>query len=258
MEPVPQPRRSQAKVVTLAARRAADSCLKTAARPRRWPTTTSCCPTPARTGGCDDHPGSHSRPGRRRRHRAACRILRLPSVRSRYGEIAAAATRQQASYQSFLFELLSVECEERLARRRIRLVREANFPRTKRLADFDFDTNPNVPAALIHTLAKGAWIKAGQPVCLVGDSGTGKSHLLIGLGTAAADAGCPRVRSGPRLRSSRGSTRPFLARETAAGALERGEESPCLFTMIREADSYGSSKHPRSVSAGDRRVDSGG
>jgi DNA replication protein DnaC len=45
------------------------------------------------------------------------------------------------------------------------------------------------PPALVHTLAKGAWIRAGQPVCLIGDSGTGKSHLLIGLGTAAAEAG---------------------------------------------------------------------
>jgi DNA replication protein DnaC len=46
-----------------------------------------------------------------------------------------------------------------------------------------------VPAALIATLAKGAWVAAGQPCCLVGDSGTGKSHLLIGLGTAAAENG---------------------------------------------------------------------
>jgi DNA replication protein DnaC len=42
-----------------------------------------------------------------------------------------------------------------------------------------------VPAALIATLAKGAWVAAGQPCCLIGDSGTGKSHLLIELGTAA-------------------------------------------------------------------------
>lgn len=41
----------------------------------------------------------------------------------------------------------------------------------------------------MHTLVRGAWIRAGQPVCLIGDSGTGKSHLLIGAGTAAAEAG---------------------------------------------------------------------
>jgi DNA replication protein DnaC len=73
-------------------------------------------------------------------------------------------------------------------------VRQAGFSRTKRLEDFDFDANPNVPAALIHTLAEGAWITAGQPLCLIGDSGTGKSHLLIGLGTAAAAEHGHRVR----------------------------------------------------------------
>src|SRR6266566_3151321 len=109
----------------------------------------------------------------------ACRILRLPTIRERHAEIAAAATRQQASYKGFLTELLSVECD----------VREAGFPRPKRLEDFDYTANPNVPAALIHTLARGAWVAAGQPCCLIGDSGTGKSHLLIALGTAAAENG---------------------------------------------------------------------
>jgi DNA replication protein DnaC len=46
-----------------------------------------------------------------------------------------------------------------------------------------------VPAALVATLARCQWVAAGQPLCLVGDSGTGKSHLLIGLGTAAAEQG---------------------------------------------------------------------
>ncbi len=119
----------------------------------------------------------------------ACRILRLPTIRGRFDAIATTAARQQASYKAFLVELLAVECEDREARRRERLVRQAGFPRTKRLEDFAFDANPNVPAALIHTLAKGAWISAGQPLCLIGDSGTGKSHLLIGLGTAAAEHG---------------------------------------------------------------------
>jgi DNA replication protein DnaC len=44
---------------------------------------------------------------------------------------------------------------------------------------------------VIHQLATCAWVKAGHPLCLIGDSGTGKSHLLIGLGTAAAEAGAP-------------------------------------------------------------------
>ena len=119
----------------------------------------------------------------------ACKILRLPTIRERHGEVAAAASRQQASYKGFLTELLSLECDDREQRRKARLVRDAGFPRPKRIEDFDFSASPGVPAALIHTLAKSAWVAAGQPACLIGDSGTGKSHLLIGLGTAAAENG---------------------------------------------------------------------
>src|ERR1022692_662957 len=76
----------------------------------------------------------------------ACRILRLPTIRDRHGEIAAAAVRQQAGYKGFLVELLSLECDDRETRRKARLVREAAFPRPKRLEDFDFAANPDVPA----------------------------------------------------------------------------------------------------------------
>lgn len=119
----------------------------------------------------------------------ACRILRLPTMRAQHAELAAAAARQQISYKAFLVELLSLECDEREQRRKARMVRDAGFPRVKRLEDFDFTANPNVPAPLIHTLAASAWVAHGQPLCLIGDSGTGKSHLLIGLGIAAAEAG---------------------------------------------------------------------
>lgn len=39
------------------------------------------------------------------------------------------------------------------------------------------------------SLANCEWIRKGQPLCLIGDSGTGKSHLLIALGTVAAEKG---------------------------------------------------------------------
>ena len=59
------------------------------------------------------------------------------------------------------------------------------FPGLKQFNVFHFDANPNIPAALIHTLARAAGAAAGERRCLIGDSGTGKSHLLIALGTAA-------------------------------------------------------------------------
>ncbi len=86
-------------------------------------------------------------------------------------------------------EVLLAECDDRDRRSSIRRVKAANFPRNKWLGDFDFDANPNINPATIHTLATGDWIRKGAPLCLIGDSGTGKSHLLIGLGTAAAEQG---------------------------------------------------------------------
>ena len=120
---------------------------------------------------------------------AACRALRLPTLRDRAGEIADTAKRQQLTYRGFLAELLLAECDERDRRRSERRIRAAGFPRDKWLQDFDFDANPAVNPAMIHTLSTCAWVRNGEPLCLIGDSGTGKSHLLIGLGAAAAMAG---------------------------------------------------------------------
>jgi DNA replication protein DnaC len=120
---------------------------------------------------------------------SACRALRLPTLRARFADTADAAERQQLTYRGFLAELLLAECDDRDRRRAERRIRAAGFPRAKWLADFDYDANPNVNPAVINTLATCAWVRNGEPLCLIGDSGTGKSHLLIGLGTAAAMAG---------------------------------------------------------------------
>ncbi|MEU9352410.1 ATP-binding protein [Streptomyces griseoloalbus] len=119
----------------------------------------------------------------------ACRILRLPTIRSQFPDLAETASREQMSYLGFLAELLLAECDDRARRRSERRIKAAGFPRDKSLRKFDFEANPNIDAAMIHTLAKCEWIKKGLPLCLIGDSGTGKSHLLIALGTEAAMAG---------------------------------------------------------------------
>src|SRR5215208_5484044 len=120
---------------------------------------------------------------------AAATTLQLPTIRAQAGSLAAAAAKQRLSHKAFLAEVLTAECDERDARRRVRLVHEAKFPRTKRLADFDLTRIPDLTPALLGTLAAGTWIDAGEPLVLLGDSGTGKTHLLIALGTAAAEAG---------------------------------------------------------------------
>jgi DNA replication protein DnaC len=74
-------------------------------------------------------------------------------------------------------------------RRRIRLVHEAKFPRTKRLGDFDHTRISDLNPAVLGHLASCGWIDKGEPLVLLGDSGTGKTHLLIALGTIAAEQG---------------------------------------------------------------------
>jgi len=120
---------------------------------------------------------------------AACRTLLLPTVRAQAAAMADAAAKQRLSHKAFLAEVLLAECDERDARRQARRVNEAKFPRTKRLGDFDTRALPDLPPATLAHLASGTWIDKGEPLVLLGDSGTGKTHLLIALGTAAAEQG---------------------------------------------------------------------
>ena len=120
---------------------------------------------------------------------AACRDLHLPTVRDEAATLADEAARVGVTHRGYLAEVLSAEVDQRAARRRARRVIEARFPRAKRLEDFDVAAAPAINPATLAALAAGAWIDAGEPVCLIGDSGTGKSHLLIGLGVAACEAG---------------------------------------------------------------------
>ena len=93
----------------------------------------------------------------------ACRLLHLPTVRDSYDEQAGESLRERATYKEFLSDLLAAECAHREERRKQRLVRDANFPRPKRLEDFDFAANPSVTPEVINTLADPAWVLVATP-----------------------------------------------------------------------------------------------
>jgi DNA replication protein DnaC len=120
---------------------------------------------------------------------AAARELHLPTVRDEATRLAEIAVRERQTHLGFLAEVLSAEVDERSDRRRARRIAEAHFPRLKRLAEFNIDATPAITAAQLAALATGSYLEAGEPVVLLGDSGTGKSHLLIGLGLAACERG---------------------------------------------------------------------
>ena len=112
-----------------------------------------------------------------------------PTVRAEATRLAEIAARERQTHLGFLAEVLSAEVDDRTDRRRTRRINEAKFPRLKRLVDFNVDAVPTIGAATLGHLAAGGYLDAGEPVVLLGDSGTGKTHLLIGLGLAACEQG---------------------------------------------------------------------
>lgn len=116
--------------------------------------------------------------------RQHCKALRLPAVGGQFARLAEAAAREGQSHVGYLEALLAAEMEERESRAIARLLHEARLPRMKTLDEFEFDRS-GVQAARLRELAEGGYIDRAEPVLLVGEAGTGKSHLATGLCVAA-------------------------------------------------------------------------
>jgi DNA replication protein DnaC len=90
-------------------------------------------------------------------------------------------------------EFLQVLCEDEIARREsaalTRRIRRARFEEQSTFESFDFTANTKLPAAMLRDLSALRWLDAAESVILYGPVGTGKSHLLIGLGLAACEQG---------------------------------------------------------------------
>jgi DNA replication protein DnaC len=115
--------------------------------------------------------------------------LKLPTVRRRFRALADEATRAQQTPVAYLAALLEAEAAERAERRERRRLIDARFPLVKRLEDFRFADNPNVPQATIAALAEGTWIDDRESIILVGESGSGKTHLATALAVCACHQG---------------------------------------------------------------------
>ncbi len=111
--------------------------------------------------------------------------LQLPTLRRQFSRLAEEAAKQNQSHLSYLETLLESEAEERERNAIARRIQEAHFPKVKTLEEFEFGKTPHVPAALIRNLADGGYLKRSEPVLLLGEAGTGKTHLATGLAVAA-------------------------------------------------------------------------
>ena len=115
--------------------------------------------------------------------------LRLPTFNSEYAKLArqcAAEGKDHAQYLLRLCELELIERERRMIERRIKA---AKFPATKSLDSFDFKAIPSLNKALTMELARCEFALRRENVIALGPSGTGKTHIALGLGLAACQKG---------------------------------------------------------------------
>ena len=116
--------------------------------------------------------------------RQHCKALRMPTIGGQFSRLAETAIREKQSHLGYLEALLAAELEERESRAITRLLHDARLPRMKTLEAFEFDRS-GVSAAQLRGLAEGEYIAKAEPVLLIGEAGTGKSHLATGLCVAA-------------------------------------------------------------------------
>jgi DNA replication protein DnaC len=119
---------------------------------------------------------------------AGLRRLKLAAMRQLAPELLITAKTQRWAPEELLRTLVEAEITARDASNARTRLKSAAFPVTKTLEEFDLSVS-SVSKATFGYLASLEWIGARENLCLVGPAGTGKSHLLVALGTAAVQAG---------------------------------------------------------------------
>jgi DNA replication protein DnaC len=121
------------------------------------------------------------------------KLLKLPTMLRDYGAIAASCGQERVDYAGFLLRLAERELLERERKATERRIKEAYFPVIKTIDTFDFAARSSLNENLIRELLRGEYLEKKENVLMVGNPGTGKTHLATALGFAACTAG-KRVR----------------------------------------------------------------
>ena len=119
------------------------------------------------------------------------KTLKLPAFLREYGKLARQCAAEGAGHVRYpvrLAELELIDRERRMAERRIR---QARFPAVKSLDSFDFKAIPSLNKMLVVELARCEYAERRENIIALGNSGTGKTHIALGLGLAACQKGLP-------------------------------------------------------------------
>ena len=111
--------------------------------------------------------------------------LKLPTVLREYAKLADVCQAERADYQTFLLRLAEREIQDREVRAAERRLKTAKFPVIKTMDTFDFNAQPSINQMRVRELLRGEYIEQRENILLIGNSGTGKTHLATALGFAA-------------------------------------------------------------------------
>lgn len=113
------------------------------------------------------------------------KTLKLPIFQREYQKLARLCATEGVDHVGYLFRLAEREMIERDRRKVERRIKAARFPVVKSLDSFDFAAIPKLNKMQVLELARCEWIERRENVIALGPSGTGKTHVALGLGLAA-------------------------------------------------------------------------
>jgi DNA replication protein DnaC len=115
--------------------------------------------------------------------------LRLPTILREYDKVARQCAAEQVDYARYLLRMTELELLDRERRATDRRIRQAKFPVVKTMDSFDFLAIPTLNKTLVLELARCEFLGRRENVLLLGNSGTGKTHIALALGLAACQRG---------------------------------------------------------------------
>lgn len=121
------------------------------------------------------------------------KALKLPTFLRDYAAVGTVCGQERKDYPVYLQRLAERELIDRERRATERRIKEAAFPVLKTIETFDFAAQPSINEPLVRELLRGEYIGKRENLLLVGNPGTGKTHLATALGFAACSQG-KRVR----------------------------------------------------------------
>ncbi|HEX2218132.1 MAG TPA: IS21-like element helper ATPase IstB [Gemmatimonadales bacterium] len=117
------------------------------------------------------------------------KALKLPTFLREYDRQARRCAAEGVDHTGYLLRLAELELLEREQRTVERRIRQARFPAVKSLDSFDFAAIPSLNKLLVLELARCEYVERRENVIALGNSGTGKTHVALGLGLAACQKG---------------------------------------------------------------------